>query len=1017
MPIKFPKGFTRRKSSGNALEEVENPPQPSFRVLERPSSEGRFFNDPGSLKKMANGHHDDEDNLFAGTERFTLNRTSGGTDHSAMHEGSSSTRFSSSSTLPSSTDMPLQDSSPHSRNFYDIPVPPLSSALRAAGRTFSFGGRLSKTSTPPPHPPPSARNETPITSRTRAMTSSTTSTATPPRLLDEDIGLGKMEDDGFGNMFDNVGKRESMGLPFRSSNRNPQEAARVSAPAEAELALRPTPIAVDRSRFVESALFSSGSRNSQDGLLSPTDSNRTESPAQPPRLPHSRSMPVEGRRAPLPTSNSMPLPTTSHRSLERPTADRGLRRSVVFADTRASASTEDEDARLVMQSLYSNRAPHPLVSGESEQSGAREEDTSLFGYRESTDLNSASTWASPSQPTPLRPTDPLASPSEAQLDAAMIADHARLAHRFEESQPRSDSPANKVMTPSQFEHYRHQQELRRSNSDASASDESSESEYEEEEDETEKNREAERQRRKQEAHLSIYRQQMMKVTGQQQQSPAPSLRPEMDRATNSTPTLTATPTMNNYMGNNNNNNNNNNKSGSGKSGSEGDEDEEIPLGILAAHGFPNRNRPPTRLASASSNPNLRSSLHPYLGSPGSAAASGELDPNNRNSLPVFARNLPRDPYFGASLVNPSNRESLALGGGLSSVAGGGPAPALPPGGLIGVIATEERARAMRRGSPNTQTTAFGHRGDLPGMASVPNGIPRPYTMMNVTNAPPGSPGPQQQQQQLGMSPAEQAQIQLSQQMSHMMQMQMQWMQQMMQGIPGGATPPPMPPHMMMMPNHPGPMPVHANNARPVSMMGSGAVPFDHQPSPPLAPPLGGGDPRMSMFDPRWGSQSSLVPPPPPGGGGGLRPGTPLGQGYAPSIAPSERSNIGLSSRYRPVSTIQLDATAANRSSTMISSSVSKPWNDENFKPSMSMTSLPRPSMPKSSSMTTVTVRPISSDGKSALGMKNGNMLSAADEDDDDEGWAEMMKKREKKKSSWKMKRATSSLGDLFNAVH
>ena len=36
MPIKLPKGFQRRKSSGNALDELPNPPEPSFRVFERP---------------------------------------------------------------------------------------------------------------------------------------------------------------------------------------------------------------------------------------------------------------------------------------------------------------------------------------------------------------------------------------------------------------------------------------------------------------------------------------------------------------------------------------------------------------------------------------------------------------------------------------------------------------------------------------------------------------------------------------------------------------------------------------------------------------------------------------------------------------------------------------------------------------------------------------------------------------------------------------------------------------------
>ena len=51
MPIKLPKSLARRKSSGNALEELENPPQPSFRVFERPSN--KSFDGGSSLKRMS----------------------------------------------------------------------------------------------------------------------------------------------------------------------------------------------------------------------------------------------------------------------------------------------------------------------------------------------------------------------------------------------------------------------------------------------------------------------------------------------------------------------------------------------------------------------------------------------------------------------------------------------------------------------------------------------------------------------------------------------------------------------------------------------------------------------------------------------------------------------------------------------------------------------------------------------------------------------------------------------------
>lgn len=83
MPIKLPKGFQRRKSSGNALEEVRNPPESSFRVLERPGSNRKSF-DGGLTMRMASAgppkpppkdqlaHEDDE--LFSSGRLDANNR-------------------------------------------------------------------------------------------------------------------------------------------------------------------------------------------------------------------------------------------------------------------------------------------------------------------------------------------------------------------------------------------------------------------------------------------------------------------------------------------------------------------------------------------------------------------------------------------------------------------------------------------------------------------------------------------------------------------------------------------------------------------------------------------------------------------------------------------------------------------------------------------------------------------------------------------------------------------------------
>jgi hypothetical protein len=71
MPIKFSKGFIRRKSAGNVLEEVEDPPQPSFRVFERHSGRTKSFDGSTALNNGAVNRPsvDDPDNIFAGLEK------------------------------------------------------------------------------------------------------------------------------------------------------------------------------------------------------------------------------------------------------------------------------------------------------------------------------------------------------------------------------------------------------------------------------------------------------------------------------------------------------------------------------------------------------------------------------------------------------------------------------------------------------------------------------------------------------------------------------------------------------------------------------------------------------------------------------------------------------------------------------------------------------------------------------------------------------------------------------------
>jgi hypothetical protein len=265
MPIKLPKGFQRRWSSANALEEVLTPPQPSFKVFERPGGPSRSFDAAFVLKKPevtgtaqyppANHRHEEDDNdeLFPMAQHDPSNRCesrdlviahmlkikysgSGGTVNSASPKApygsaASSARLSSSSTIPSPTSnhSEVVVNSANQRPFHDIPVPPAppsrpSFSLKSAGRTFSFGTKAA-------HPSPgissprgstaSTHHSTPTVNGTqeRAMTASTASTATPPRLLDSDFSLDGDDGDEFSNMFANIGKRSSRNLvPARELN-------------------------------------------------------------------------------------------------------------------------------------------------------------------------------------------------------------------------------------------------------------------------------------------------------------------------------------------------------------------------------------------------------------------------------------------------------------------------------------------------------------------------------------------------------------------------------------------------------------------------------------------------------------------------------------------------------------------------------------------------------------------------------------------------------------------------------
>ncbi len=700
---------------------------------------------------------------------------------------------------------------------------------------------------------------------------------------------------------------------------------------------------------------------------------------KPPSVPRHGPGPASTKTAAVPNSNS---PSVRPRPQKPQSgAGAGLRRSGAYSSQRESSSWYDEDAKLVMDSVSASRKSANLSN-------------SPGSYRDGGGGFSVSTMVGPSGHLygPSKLLDSLQAPNIQENQRSSVTpvngiekdlQLSNLGLEYSDSTPRAkqrdltqqtepslfdmlpstikrvDAPQHqadpnthklngqlKVMTPAQFERYRKEQEITRIKSKASTSEASDdENDNYDDDDETERNRQLAKQRRKQEAHLAVYRQQMMKMTGEQP-SDLPNmgqLRSGPERAITSTPDRISTPTISF------------DKAPEKGKGSD-DEDEDVPLGILAAHGFPTKNRPPTVLSNAGANPYIRYTSESYPPPPMSTAGTSVA--GNGKRLPPFARNLPQDPYYGAGLVNSSNRESLQFGASGSSTHGV-QSSNLNAGGLVGVIAGEERARAMRRGSPNAQGNYS---------SPLPNGMPQ----MPMGMQPGMWPSPM-------MAPGDEAQVQMSNQMTQMMQMQMQWMQHWQQMVAGGmqlpqpGLPPPfgpLPHQQTMMRN--GFLSPPGQMSRPTSMGSHSA-----SGSAGLAP---NGQRAMSMIGsshglpwPSQGNPRLTAPDLMSGGLGNL--------GYTPSIAPSERSNIGMPSRYRPVSIAP---------------------NDEVPRPSlreskfMSAASQLGSSDRRGSIMTT-SIRPVQQMPPPLKGI-------AVSDDDDEEGWEQMKQKRDKKKSSWKSKK-------------
>ncbi|KAK0733346.1 hypothetical protein B0T26DRAFT_736294 [Lasiosphaeria miniovina] len=928
---RFPAAFSRRKSTADNLDNAQAN-EPSFRVLERPDvAGGKSFD--GAVRLTTKTHTFPKTNVPPRTNRPALNikdnifadlksnRGSGSSNTTKTTLTDNSSRHSNTSTTPSSADLGGQE---EWRNIQkrggptEMPLPPIppipksssNGFLRAAGRTFSFGGQ--KKNLPPvpvaedsrPSSPiaPEAQ-QTPAPGRSRATTSSTATTVTPPRVDgDFDLDLGG----DFGKMLLGNDKRASV-LTLKN-DQNGRQAVGARNLTTTRLS-QPSPIQIDKTTKVEPSPYSWSSHHSNEQLLvpaSPSDSPPTHEGIPPPVPRH--SSPLAGKLL-GPSASPEGFLNKPFPGRQSPNIEHG--------------GGNDEEAKLLRDSLSTVTR---FMSGASSAGVAATSSTSR--YRRNGDFTTATT------------TDVSKDEDEGLFDSSQIYS-LKSASRY--TLRKSASPQNtKVMTPAQFERYREDRERQDKErqfdtaSNTRGNEEDEDDNYEDDEDDLEKAKQQAKQRRKQEAHMSVYRQQMMKVTGESA-NPSQS-RPSL-QISFSTPNL---PNLNPGI------------SPVANPSDVSDEDEEVPLAILAAHGFPGKNRPPTRLSTMMSNPNLRASQQPSYQRPGSAV--GEASGQTNLRLPAFARNLPQDPFLGAGLVRNTVRESFALGGG--STTSGQPGTPVPPGGLVGVIASEERSRAMRRGSPHIDT-------QNPVSAATPGfdpiaGIP-PHMLYQ------GNPGP------MMATSGDQAQMQMTQQMQQMqqfMQMQMQFMQ--------------------MMANQNGNAQNFQMAAQPMSNMGSpGGFPGMGGMPPTLGipeiPGMGGPEMRHSFMghdsmldlpsargDAQMRTMSMVQPSSAswiqPMQNSGFAPSIRIhGAGYAPSIAPSERSNVGLPGRYRPVS----------------QAPPPQPVGFAHLRKVSTMSGALQPGISVS---------------------KSGN----TSDDDDEEGWEAMKAKREKKKSMWRTKKNIGS---------
>lgn len=226
--------------------------------------------------------------------------------------------------------------------------------------------------------------------------------------------------------------------------------------------------------------------------------------------------------------------------------------------------------------------------------------------------------------------------------------------------------------------------------------------------------------------------------------------------------------------------------------------------------------------------------------------------------------------------------------------------------------------------------------------------------------------PQMMQPAPGQTPQDQMDFMRMQMQMHMMQMQM---------MNGGLAPAPLAPGSAM------------NGQRTSTMTGT-RPPNLQVPGIPGRPMTSAGR-TMSLLDPNaapWRNSNGL------------------GGGYTPSIAPSERSNIGLPGRYRPVSTAQNENNGSVSGKTpsvfgLLTGGDPSRWSNGNASTTV-----------KGAESVAPTFRAVNSMGLKKMEMGKGDEER---EEDEEAAWKALKVKREAKRGKWREKKADEEIRGML----